>query len=45
METVLNTCTRSFELHGALSDSTTSTCGLPEGDALSLYAMIQLNFS
>lgn len=41
----LSTCTRSFELQGHLSDSTTSTCGLPEGDALSVYAMVQLNLA
>ena len=41
----LATCTRSFELHGTLSASTTSTCGLPEGDALSVFAMVQLNFA
>ena len=41
----LSSCTRSFEIRGALSSSTRSTCGLPEGDALSVYAMVQLNYA
>lgn len=35
----VGSCTRSFELQGTLSDATTSTCGLPEGDALSVYGL------
>ena len=41
----LDSCTRSFEIRGALSSSTQSNCGLPEGDALSVYAMVQLDFA
>ena len=40
----LGRCTRAFKIHDVLSDATTSTCGMPEGDALSVYAMVQLNF-
>eukprot|EP00435_Cladocopium_sp_Y103_P057253 s55_g19.t1 len=41
----LESCSRSFEVRGSLSESTISHCGLPEGDALSVYAMVQLNFA
>ena len=44
-ESFLGNCTRAFEIHGWLSDAITSCCGLPEGDALSVYAMVQLNFA
>ena len=39
----LGGCTRAFKIHDVLSESTISTCGMPEGDALSVYAMVQLN--
>lgn len=32
-------------IHGCLSSATKSSCGLPEGDALSVYAMLQLDFA
>eukprot|EP00435_Cladocopium_sp_Y103_P022352 s1742_g5.t1 len=41
----LTNCTRAFEVHGWHSSVTTSCCGLPEGDALSVYAMVQLNMA
>eukprot|EP00435_Cladocopium_sp_Y103_P044883 s401_g12.t1 len=41
----LDNCTRAFEVRGCLSISTTSSCGLPEGDALSVYGMTQLCFA
>ena len=41
----LTSCTRSFEIRGALSTSLTSNCGLPEGDALSVLGMTQLCFA
>ena len=41
----LASCTRAFEVRGTLSLSTTSTCGLPEGDALSVFGMTQLCFA
>ena len=44
-EGFLGNCTRAFEIRGWLSAPTTSSCRLPEGDALSVYAMIQLNFA
>ena len=40
----LGNCTRAFKIHDALSVATSSNCGMPEGDALSVYAMVQLNF-
>ena len=40
----LGCCTRAFKIHDALSVATHSSCGMPEGDALSVYAMVQLNF-
>lgn len=40
----LGNCTRAFRIHDALSLATQSSCGMPEGDALSVYAMVQLNF-
>ncbi len=40
----LGGCTRAFRIHETLSKATTSCCGMPEGDALSVYAMVQLNF-
>ena len=43
--TFLNSCTRAFEVRGVLSEATASTCGLPEGDALSVYGMTQLCFA
>ena len=44
-EAFLTSCTRSFEVRGALSEPLRSSCGLPEGDALSVYAMTQLCFA
>ena len=43
--TFLNSCTEAFEVRGVLSEATTATCGLPEGDALSVYGMTQLCFA
>lgn len=40
----LDSCSRSFKIRGALSDTTHSSCGMPEGDALSVYAMVQLGW-
>ena len=40
----LQGCTRAFKVRDFLSYATRSTCGMPEGDALSVYAMVQLNF-
>ena len=39
----LSTCTRSFRIRGSLSPTLTSKVGMPEGDALSVYAMVQLD--
>ena len=41
----LEQCTRSFSIRNCLSDSTTSTSGVPEGDAMSVYAMVQISFA
>ena len=41
----LTHCTRAFRVHDTLSSSTTSCCGMPEGDALSVFAMAQLDFA
>ena len=41
----LASCTRAFEIRGVLSDATCSTCGMPEGDALSVFGMTQLCFA
>ena len=41
----LATCTRSFTVRNCLSSATTSTSGMPEGDALSVYAMVQLSLA
>eukprot|EP00435_Cladocopium_sp_Y103_P024957 s799_g6.t1 len=41
----LTNCTRAFEVRGILSECTTSTCGLPEGDAMSVFGMTQLCFA
>ena len=41
----LSGCTRAFDIRGVLSPSQTSNCGLPEGDAMSVYAMTQLCFA
>eukprot|EP00435_Cladocopium_sp_Y103_P057066 s239_g19.t1 len=41
----LDNCTRAFDIRGALSVCTSSTCGLPEGDAMSVYGMTQLSFA
>ena len=41
----LTGCTRAFDVRGVLSPCTTSTCGLPEGDALSVFGMTQLCFA
>eukprot|EP00435_Cladocopium_sp_Y103_P034796 s173_g9.t1 len=41
----LSNCSRAFVVRGAHSVSTQSTCGFPEGDALSVYAMLQLNYA
>ena len=40
----LQGCTRAFKVRDFLSPATLSTCGMPEGDALSVYSMVQLNF-
>lgn len=40
----LSGCTRAFRIHDALSIATTSTWDMPEGDALSVFAVVQLNF-
>ena len=39
----LDNCTRAFSVRGCLSSATKSTAGMPEGDALSVYAMVQLS--
>eukprot|EP00435_Cladocopium_sp_Y103_P056205 s2024_g18.t2 len=41
----LDKCTRAFDVRGHLSECTTSTCGMPEGDAMSVYGMTQLCFA
>eukprot|EP00435_Cladocopium_sp_Y103_P070461 s259_g35.t1 len=41
----LSQCTRAFDVRGSLSESTRSSCGLPEGDALSVFGMTQLCFA
>ena len=41
-ESFLGSCARAFEVHGWLSETTTSCSRLPEGDALSVYAMVKL---
>ena len=41
----LSRCTRAFRVHDTLSDAITSSCGMPEGDALSVFAMAQLDFA
>lgn len=43
-QSFLHGCTRAFRIHECLSECTVSNCGMPEGDALSVYAMVQLNF-
>lgn len=40
----LQSCTRSFKVRGFLSQAVASTCGMPEGDAVSVYAMVQLGW-
>lgn len=40
----LTRCTRAFSVHDHLSPATTSLAGLPEGDAMSVYGMVQLNY-
>eukprot|EP00435_Cladocopium_sp_Y103_P031943 s1553_g8.t1 len=41
----LDHCTRAFDVRGTLSPCTRSTCGMPEGDAMSVYGMVQLCFA
>lgn len=41
----LASCTRSFVVRGAHSSPMQSAIGMPEGDGLSVYAMLQLNFA
>ena len=41
----LSSCTRSFQVRDTLSSAITSTVGMPEGDALSVYAMVQLDLA
>ena len=41
----LDHCTRAFDVRGHLSSCTTSSCGLPEGDAMSVFGMVQLSFA
>lgn len=41
----LSNCSRAFVVRGAHSTPTLSTCGFPEGDALSVFAMLQLNYA
>ena len=38
-------CKRAFRIRGCLSQSCSSVRGMPEGDALSVYAMVQLDHS
>ena len=38
----LSNCKRAFRIRGSLGNETDSTCGLPEGDSLSVYGMVQL---
>eukprot|EP00438_Fugacium_kawagutii_P020571 Skav226934 [mRNA] locus=scaffold965:110011:119532:+ [translate_table: standard] len=40
----LDGCSRSFKVRNALSPATRSSCGMPEGDALSVFAMVQLGW-
>eukprot|EP00438_Fugacium_kawagutii_P034760 Skav225372 [mRNA] locus=scaffold329:102549:105833:- [translate_table: standard] len=44
-QSFLTNCTRAFMIHGCLSSATKSSCGLPEGDALSVFGMLQLDFA
>ena len=41
----LSRCTRAFLVHDQLSEATTTLVGLPEGDAMSVYGMVQLNYA
>eukprot|EP00438_Fugacium_kawagutii_P005624 Skav235142 [mRNA] locus=scaffold1072:49794:54677:- [translate_table: standard] len=41
----LQQCTRAFVVRGEHSEPLLSSVGMPEGDALSVYAMLQLNFA
>lgn len=41
----LDTCVRAFDVRGSLSPALPSKVGMPEGDALSVFAMVQLDFS
>ena len=41
----LDNCQRAFDYHGVLSEASGSSVGVPEGDALSVFAMVQLDFS
>ena len=41
----LDSCTRSFCVRSAHSEAVTSTVGMPEGDALSVFAMVQLDLA
>ena len=43
--TFLGSCTRAFMVRNSLSPAITSTVGMPEGDALSVYAMVQLDLA
>jgi hypothetical protein len=44
-QSFLTNCTRAFHVRGCLSATTTSSCGLPEGDVMSVYGMTQLSFA
>jgi hypothetical protein len=41
----LDQCTRAFDIIGHLSSCATSSCGLLEGDAMSVYGMVHLSFA
>jgi hypothetical protein len=41
----LDHCARAFDVRGCLNSCTTSSCCLPEGDAMSVYGMTQLSFA
>ena len=41
----LQECTRAFQIGSFLSEPLVSSCGMPEGDSLSVYAMVQLDFA
>ena len=41
----LGNCSRAFNVRNSLSDTASSTAGMPEGDAMSVFAMVQLGFA